>query len=176
MKAMPAGITCPHYEPLAGGKRCASYCEGGGCARPDEFMCSEWLKLNGRAVPTRADTHVHAAGLSEKTPSPAAGIQARPHAGSEATPAGGGTVVVRDLTEEEIASFRALGVEVCIETVEAGDVWLVPEYTERARQELRVDHAATLAALCSAFPGSRVTAFSEPAADAVGAPLAQGES
>jgi hypothetical protein len=37
-------ITCEKYESTAGG--CAHYLDGGACARDDEFMCTEWLKLN----------------------------------------------------------------------------------------------------------------------------------
>ena len=51
----PAGITCSHYEALPGRKHCRYYLENGACSRPDEFMCSEWLKANGhhQANPTR---------------------------------------------------------------------------------------------------------------------------
>lgn len=68
--------------------------------------------------------------------------------------------LVRNVTDEEIASFRALGAEVCLATEQCGQVWLVPEYTgRRDRTELRVDHAATLTAICAAFPGAKVVAF-----------------
>jgi len=40
-------ITCPTYEPLAGGRRCRSYLSNGACAREDTFMCVEWLRANG---------------------------------------------------------------------------------------------------------------------------------
>ena len=68
-------------------------------------------------------------------------------------------VLVRNLTDEDIASFKALGVEVCLASEEIGEVWIVPEYTEQARRELRIDHAATLTAVCAAFPGAKVTSF-----------------
>ena len=74
--------------------------------------------------------------------------------------------VVRNLTDEDVASFKALGVEVCLATEGCGDVWLVPEYTGRDdRKEISVRDAATLAAVCSAFPGARVTSYERPAAD-----------
>jgi hypothetical protein len=38
--------------------------------------------------------------------------------------------LVRNMTDEEVASFKALGVEVCIESARAGDIWLVPEYQD----------------------------------------------
>jgi hypothetical protein len=65
--------------------------------------------------------------------------------------------LVRNITDDEIASFREQGNEVCVQTEVSGPVWVVPEYSEGAdRLEMRVDHAATLAAVCSAFPGARV--------------------
>ena len=70
-----------------------------------------------------------------------------------------GAVLVRNLTDEDIASFKALGVEVCLASEEIGEVWIVPEYTEQQRRELRIDHAATLTAVCAAFPGAKVTSF-----------------
>ena len=74
--------------------------------------------------------------------------------------------VVRNLTDEDVASFKALGVEVCLATEDCGEVWLVPEYTGRDdRKEISVRDAATLAAVCSAFPGARVTSYQRPAAD-----------
>ena len=64
--------------------------------------------------------------------------------------------LVRDITDEEVASFRALGVE----------VWLVPEYTgRRDRRELRIDHGPLLAAVCAAFPGSRILKLDAAAKD-----------
>ena len=40
-------ITCPRYDPVPGTKRCKHYLKGGACSLPDEFMCVEWLKVNG---------------------------------------------------------------------------------------------------------------------------------
>ena len=67
--------------------------------------------------------------------------------------------VVRTLSDADIASFKALGVEVRLATEGLGDVWVVPAYTGADRQELSVDHAALIAAVASAFPGARVTAL-----------------
>ena len=67
--------------------------------------------------------------------------------------------LVRNLTDEDIASFKALGVEVCIASEELGEVWLVPEYTGRERKEITPEHAATIARVMEAFPGSKVVSF-----------------
>ena len=70
------------------------------------------------------------------------------------------------LTTADIASFKALNVEVCLATEDCGQIWLVPEYTGRAdRKEISARDAATLAAVCSAFPGARVTSFEKTPAD-----------
>ena len=44
--ASPTDFTCPHYQPVPDGKRCAHYLDNGACDREDEFMCVEWLRLN----------------------------------------------------------------------------------------------------------------------------------
>ncbi len=67
--------------------------------------------------------------------------------------------VVRNVTDEDIASFKVLGVEVCLSSPELGEVWLVPAYTSSDRRELTAEHAALITAACSAFPGSRVVSF-----------------
>ena len=65
----------------------------------------------------------------------------------------------RGLTTADIESFKALGVEVCIESEAAGQIWLVPAYTGADRKEISVEHAGTLATICSVFPGARVVSF-----------------
>lgn len=54
---------------------------------------------------------------------------------------------VRCLSAADVASFKALGVEVCRENDAMGEVWLVPAYTGAERQELSVEHALLLAAV-----------------------------
>ncbi len=128
-------ITCARYEALPGSKRCRHYHPNGACGLPDEFMCVEWLKANGHPAPA-----------SSAPPSTRAELGA-----------------LRTITDADIASFKALGVEVRLESADLGDVWLVPTYTSAERLELSVEHAALLAAVCAAFPGARVTSFSRPA-------------
>lgn len=170
-------FTCEHYSPLPGGKRCKHYIDNGACAREDEFMCVEWMKANhpdspaareASAQPPRTDLF---GGPAADAPKPcAASTPAEPeNLEMKAKPAPGRTEdvpLVRNVTDEEIASFRALGASVCIRTEHVGDVWLVPEYTDhKDRFELRIDHAATLTAICAAFPGARVTSI-EPDSEA----------
>ena len=201
----PAGITCPHYEAIPGRKHCRHYLENGACSRPDELMCSEWLKANGhdQATPSRV-TAVSARRAQDKqqklsasspvdlfgNPNPdyrpaaeterptdlfgnpvpepkqpkrTTPTQQRPTAATP-SPASAPEVVeqrepLRGLTTEDIDGFKKLGVEVCLESEAFGEVWLVPEYTGRERKEITPEHAATIARVMEAFPGSKVVSF-----------------
>jgi hypothetical protein len=66
---------------------------------------------------------------------------------------------LRGFTTDDIESFRVLGVEVLLHSETYGDVWLVPAYTGRERKEITPEHAATLARVMSAFPGSHIVSF-----------------
>lgn len=174
-------IECPVYRPTPESRRCVDFVDGGACARPDIFMCTEWVAANQRSAPrdgtrgesTRAETAGSGEPRAAEVAQPAAprsaassctrGAQTVPHpsrSGQGPLPETPPRVLaVRTLTTEELDSFRALGVSVCVRSDELGEVWIVPEYTTAERSELRVDHAATLAALCAAFPGARAVAF-----------------
>lgn len=62
------------------------------------------------------------------------------------------------LDDQDIASFKALGAEVCL-AMQAGEVWLVPAYTGQDRTELSIEHAVLLVTICSTFPGATVTSL-----------------
>ncbi|MDF1522242.1 MAG: hypothetical protein P1P87_05415 [Trueperaceae bacterium] len=97
---------------------------------------------------------------SAREPEPTSPERSRPELDPRDVP------VVRNLSDEDIASFKALNVEVCLATEDCGQIWLVPEYTGRTdRKEISARDAATLAAVCSAFPGARVTSFEKTPAD-----------
>lgn len=165
-------FTCPHYQPLPGEKRCRDYQNGGTCARPDEFMCREWARANGHALPDAGES-----GVTPSEPSfpqrdlfgnvvPDAVPASKPSMAHTKERRSGGDHApllaphrLRIVSDEGLASFRALGVEVRLSTEEVGDIWIVSEYSGADRQELRADHAVTLAAACAAFPGARVTEF-----------------
>jgi hypothetical protein len=154
----PSAFTCPHYDPVPGSKRCRQYLDGGACARPDEFMCLEWLKANGHAVPPPASAPEAAS--APKTAEPVATHEAP---------------LVGRLTDAHIASFKTLGAETCIELAGGGSLWLVPEYSDANREEISVEHAATLAALCAVFPGARLLALRRPGAGGPATPRRTGE-
>ena len=133
-------------------------------------MCEEWMKANGQAVPAPVEGKPEPARdlfgnpLPEEPPSTkpdkaAPSPAPKPTPVAEQPPTDRDAVLVRNLTDEDIASFKALDVEVCLASEEIGEVWIVPEYTEQERRELRIDHAATLTAVCAAFPGAKVTSF-----------------
>jgi hypothetical protein len=164
------GIDCPRYQPRASSKRCAHYLDGGACALATEFMCVEWLKANRRAVPQDHPAHgmtpaqpALLPGLAPPTPACATPkpVVAAPQAPSAPAPE---PPPVRPparapISPEELASFKALGVEVRLDLDEAGPLWLVPSYTGQARKEITPEHAATLRLLLDAFPGARIAAF-----------------
>ena len=64
----PPNITCEKYTRGEDGKRCIHFQQGGTCALPDEFVCTEWQKHNGpnkRTLPVVAPAPV-----VEVTPAP----------------------------------------------------------------------------------------------------------
>lgn len=152
----PQGITCAHYQQVPGSKRCRSYQDGGRCQRPGAAggRCQEWLKVNTPAgtPPEPASRDLFGAHIQP----PLAGRPAHtaPLAPGEA-PAPQ-PPLVRSVTDEQIASFKALGVEVCIRSEVIGPIYLVPEYTGAPRAELSIEHSVVLTAICSAFPGAKV--------------------
>ena len=152
-------ITCTHYGPVPGSRRCRSYQDGGLCQRPGAAVgkCLEWLKVNspGEAPPEPASRDLFGAPVPTPPPmrSPDKGA---PSPAPSAPPPEPSPPLVRNVTDEQIASFKALGVEVCIRSEHLGDIYLVPEYTGEARAELSIEHSVTLTAICSAFPGAKV--------------------
>ena len=178
--ARPEGLTCPRYEAQPGEKRCRHYVQGGACALPDEFMCVEWLKANGHAVPPVTQPAAEAPkpdqtqpapkgttdlfGKPLPVPPPAASANkpfavVAPSVGATCGPEAEVRPPLRGLTTEDIESFKALGVEVCMRSEAFGEVWLVPDYTGRDRKEITPEHAATLCRVLDAFPGSQVVSF-----------------
>lgn len=169
----PAGITCEKYV-RGEGKRCRHYLSNGGCELPDELMCVEWLKANGHrppaapAEPRPKDLFGNAVAADKPAvskPAPKALPVLPAHSsGDEPRSANAPAPAIdvdqlRGFTNEDIASFKALGVEVCLHSEAYGELWLVPAYTGRPRKEITPEHAATVMRVLSVFPGSRVTAF-----------------
>jgi hypothetical protein len=168
-----ASYDCPEYVARPRSKRCRHYLDGGACALATEFQCVEWLKANDRPLPAGHPALVTPAGQrglfsqpvpggkeeeSLPAPAPAPAPVTVPSPLTEPPPPSR-TWLREPITQEEIDSFKALGVELCIRLEELGEVWLVPEYTDQERKEITPEHAATLRLLLDAFPGARVTAF-----------------
>lgn len=64
------------------------------------------------------------------------------------------------LDEEQLAALEARGLEVCVQSEGVVDaLWLVPRYGDGGRTEMTFRDASTLAKLCAAFPGTRITRF-----------------
>ena len=182
--AKPAAFTCPHYDPQPGSKRCRSYLDRGACALPGEFMCREWMRANNQGpttlqppVPAPApesrepkrpteparDLFGHPVpSAPQPAPTPAKAKPEPPKPPATPTEARGTEVEtdpLRGLTTEDLESFRALGVEVCLRSEALGEVWLVPERTGQTRKEITPELAATIVRVSSAFPGARVVAL-----------------
>jgi hypothetical protein len=171
----PPSFTCPHYDPPPGEKRCRSFIGNGSCSRPDELMCTEWLKANGQAAPSPQAApqteHPPLRLVRDTTPRDLFGnpLPEPPKPSPPSKPAvltaacktdvPGDPPIVRNLSDEEIRSFRALGVEVCVASEALGEIWIVPAYTGATRKEISVEHAATLTAICAAFPGAKVVQY-----------------
>nr|WP_233587283.1 hypothetical protein [Corallococcus sp. CA049B] len=180
-------MTCEAYV-RDEGKRCLHYRPGGGCTLASVGTCTEWLKVNGQAQPHRdvatppapvppaksappaVDLFGHPlteAGSKKHAPAPAS--KPSPPAPSldvKAPEADAPLSALRGITDEDIASFKALNAEVCFRSETYGELWLVPAYTGQARKELTLEHAATLVRVLSAFPGSRVMSFEKRPASA----------
>ena len=161
-KATSLPVTCPDFEAISGTKRCRHYLAGGACSRPDHFMCDEWLKVN--PPPARARPPEQSQLFGPPVPLPNKAPSAVPP--QRAAPAVRPSIAspelqlnAQNLREEDVASFKALGIEVCLATEAVGEVWLVPEYTGGERTELSIEHAALLAAVGAVFPGAKVTAL-----------------
>jgi len=174
-------ITCAKYQAVPNSKRCVHYQDGGTCALPDEFLCIEWQKANAGRIPGSPVTPpaVVAPTAQPAKPQqhdllgqPLARQKPRDIAPKEAPSIKNETapsvekpveptepVLIRGLTDADIASFKALNVEVCIRNESIGEVWIVPEYTGQDRKELSCEDAAFLTAVCAAFPGAKIASF-----------------
>jgi hypothetical protein len=94
--------------------------------------------------------------------------RARPAASAPRTPAPPSALLAAPLlapppaslaSAEDVAGLAGRYTETRLETAELGPVWLVAEPTGADRLELTYRDAATLAAVCAAFPGARVVAL-----------------
>jgi hypothetical protein len=166
------GFGCPHYDAFPGKKRCRHYQDGGSCDRPDAVKCVEWLRLNEKTKPApkpQGPTDLFGEPIPEPKPKrpkrtratqqwrrPTAARLSPPPVIDEPIPV---REPLRGLTTDDIDGFKALGVEVCLESDAFGSVWLVPEYSEADRKEIIPEHAATIVRVMEAFPGSKVVSF-----------------
>jgi len=157
-------ITCKTYSARDGAKspRCRHFKKGGYCSLKDNKRCIEWLKVNrrdlfGHPLPQpeepKPKTENRKQSVEPRKQHTPKAQKAEPAGSNEAIP------VFRNITDEEIESFKKLNVEVCLKSDDLGEIWLVAQYSESNRNEISIEHAATLAVLCGAFEGTRVTRF-----------------
>ncbi len=163
---------CEHYIPISENKRCQHYIKGGACSRSNEFMCSEWLRVNGHTQSNRPAVDLIGDPLQASPPSKSTrNRKARTTAPS--TPrtqskqlfaAGAQTnkqpAVPCGLNDEDVKSFKKLGIEVCLKT-DVGQIWLVPEYTDKERFELTPEHLALICYARLSFPNSKIVSLTQ---------------
>jgi hypothetical protein len=166
-----SSIECPHYVAIAGTRRCRSYLDGGGCAREDTFLCTEWLRKNPpqratkQSTPMASPPQVPAASTDlfgqvvRVQPSSTSGESKRSRTSAIPLPAQTAPSLARPITEDQIRALEALGIELCVRADAIGELWLVPAYTGAERNEMTFRDAATIAAMCAVFPGAEVTQF-----------------
>ena len=150
-------ITCGAYKAVAGSRRCRHYGAGGACGLPDADACVEWRKVNPNHPPPAQESPFGLARAREKAPRK----KPRAPATTKQEAASTGACAVAPKSSVDVASFKALGVEICMTSPDLGDIWLVPEYTSLVRREISCDDAVTLATVCAEFPGARVSSFRE---------------
>jgi hypothetical protein len=154
-------ITCVLYAAVSGGPRCQHYRGAGVCGVHGKLLeeCSEWRKINPALATPTVVLEQRGGEQRQRAPGPspfegdAACVSPDPAGAAQAL----ATPMSRVLTAEDIATFKALGAEVCI-TCEAGELWIVPEYRDATRREMSVEHVAKILLLTSAFPGAKVRA------------------
>ncbi len=146
---------CPGYESVRGSKspRCRHYRRNGQCAREGALYCLEWLKKNN----LEEDRDLFGKPTLKKAK------RGKKTTVAPEEPTDQNHPCVRNITEEQVQSFKELGAEVCISSPDTGDIWIVPAYSDSERREISAEHAATLAVILSAFPGAKVTAFERSA-------------
>jgi hypothetical protein len=76
---------------------------------------------------------------------------------------------VHKLGPDDVQSFKALRAEVCVASEFMGDVWIVPKYSTADREEISIEHLATLTEICEMFPGAKVVAHRSLQMKAAGA-------
>lgn len=106
-----------------------------------------------------APTHDHAVGIVESWDERAAIMEHDGGLGHDAAEQSAARLVSSELTQADVESFKALGVEVNVKS-KPGDFTLVPEYTDQVgntRIEISVEDLRKLSMVMHAFPGSKIT-------------------
>ena len=158
-------VTCRKFERASTGL-CKHFTEAGYCSLPDELVCIELSKQRVRHLeqvrepkpkPTvQRDLFGEPVALvpERAVATKASAAATKPRTRPAADPA---LAQPFGLTPDDVARFKGDGIEVLLGTP-GGDVWLVPALTTADRQELTVDHLATVVHVASVIPGARLKA------------------
>ena len=112
-----------------------------------------------------APTHNHAVTIVESWDERAAIMEFDGGLTHEAAEQNAASLVSRELTPEDVESFKALGVEVHVKS-KPGEFTLVPDYTSKDRPEISAEDLRKLSMVMHAFPGSEITYVGPPQGDA----------
>ena len=103
-----------------------------------------------------APTHDHAIAIVESWDERAAIMEHDGGQEHEAAEQSAAACIARELTPEDVESFRALGVEVHVKS-KPGEFTVVPEYSGKDRIEISAEDLRKLSMVMSTFPGSKIT-------------------
>jgi len=100
--------------------------------------------------------HDHAVALVESWDERAAIMEFDGGMEHDAAETAAASLVSRELTPEDVESFKALGVEVHVKS-KPGEFTLVPEYTGKDRIEISAEDLRKLSMITHTFPGTEIT-------------------
>ncbi|HPQ72220.1 MAG TPA: hypothetical protein PKW95_24070 [bacterium] len=111
-----------------------------------------------------APTNNHAIGIVESWDERAAIMEHDGGLDTSAAEISAAHLISRELTPEDVESFKALGVEVHVKS-KPGEFTLVPDYTSKDRPEISAEDLRKLSMVMHAFPGSEITYVGPPQGD-----------
>ncbi len=165
--------SCPDYvRASTDSRRCKRYRDRL-CELDTHPLCEEWLRSNPKAelpheerfadagylLQRRSDYRMAVIDGSYFGPGWERKLGPGPGPDSDELTSGQTRTLDRLPSDVELASWKRLDVEVCIESPAIARVWLVPGYTKTDRDEISIDDAMTMLRVLTAFPGSRVEQF-----------------
>ena len=123
----------------------------------EKYLVDAIASLDEKSYPS--PRHDHAVAIVESWDERAAIMEHDGGLGHDAAEQSAARLVSRELTQADVESFRALGVEVHVKS-KPGEFTVVPEYTDQvgnSRTEISAEDLRKLSMVMSTFPGSKIT-------------------